>query len=205
MRRWLFRVDRLSAAVGKGCAYLILLLTALICFEVASRYLFNRPTNWIFDASYMCYGVLFMMAGAYTLSRNGHVRGDFLYGYFPPRLQAGLDLALYLLFFLPGVCALVYAGADFAGDAWRLREHSSVSSDGPPLYHFKTVIPIAGGFLLLQGLVEMARCILCLKDGAWPSRDQDVEEVDVAKLKKMVQAEEAALDAQLGGEGGMKP
>ena len=194
MQRLLLFIDEISAFVGKAFAWLILALTFGITYEVLSRYLFNAPTSWAFDASYMMYGTLFMMAGAYTLSRNGHVRGDVLYGFFPPRVQAGLDLLLYLLFFIPGVVALIWAGTSFADYSWGIGEHSSVSADGPPLYPFKTVIPIAGALLLLQGLVEIVRCALCLKSGAWPSRDRDVEEVDVDELKKMVNFDDREIE-----------
>jgi TRAP-type mannitol/chloroaromatic compound transport system permease small subunit len=141
----------------------------------------------------MMYGTLFMMSGAYTLSKNSHVRGDVLYRFFPPRLQAGLDLTLYFVFFMPGVIALCWAGYTYAGD-------SSITSEGPPIYPFKTVIPVAGAFLLAQGLVEIVRCIRCLKAGQWPSRQEDVEEVDVEKLKAMVHVKDediARLDRQL--------
>jgi TRAP-type mannitol/chloroaromatic compound transport system permease small subunit len=134
----------------------------------------------------MLYGSVFMMAGAYTLSKNGHVRGDVLYGFFPPRLQAGLDLVLYFLFFIPGVVALAWAGYNFAAESWAINEHSNITANGPPVYPFKTIIPIAGAFLLAQGLVEIVRCIVCLQTGEWPLRGQDVEEVDVEKLKEMV-------------------
>jgi TRAP-type mannitol/chloroaromatic compound transport system permease small subunit len=194
MQRLLLFIDEISAFVGKAFAWLILALTFGITYEVLSRYLFNAPTSWAFDASYMMYGTLFMMAGAYTLSRNGHVRGDVLYGFFPPRLQAGLDLLLYLLFFIPGVVALIWAGTSFADYSWGIGEHSSVSADGPPLYPFKTVIPIAGALLLLQGLVEIVRCALCLRSGAWPSRERDVEEVDVDELKKMVNFDDREIE-----------
>jgi TRAP-type mannitol/chloroaromatic compound transport system permease small subunit len=194
MQKLLLFIDEISAFVGKAFAWLILALTFGITYEVVSRYVFNAPTNWAFDASYMMYGTLFMMAGAYTLSRNGHVRGDVLYGFFPPRLQAGLDLLLYLLFFIPGVVALIWAGTSFADYSWGIREHSSVSSDGPPLYPFKTVIPIAGALLLLQGLVEIVRCTICLKRGAWPSREHDIEEVDVEELKKMVHFDDREIE-----------
>ncbi len=143
----------------------------------------------------MLYGTLFMMAGAYTLSKNGHVRGDVLYGFFEPRTQATVDLILYFLFFIPGVFALTYAGFFYAAESWAINEHSNITAEGPPVYPFKTVIPIAGAFLLLQGLVEIIRCVICLRDGAWPSREEDVEEVDVEKLKEMVHADEAMLDA----------
>jgi TRAP-type mannitol/chloroaromatic compound transport system permease small subunit len=126
------------------------------------------------------------MAGAYTLSQNGHVRGDVLYGFFTPRVQATIDLVLYIVFFIPGVVALVWAGYYYAGDSWRINEHSNITAEGPPIYQFKTVIPLAGAFILVQGIVEIIRCIICLKQGDWPSREEDVEEVDVDKLKEMV-------------------
>lgn len=186
MQKFFLAVDRVSTFAGQAFAWLIVALTGLICFEVFSRYVLNSPHAWAFDAQIMLYGTLFMMAGAYTLSKNGHVRGDILYGFFKPRTQAFFDLLLYLVFFLPGVIALAYAGWSFAEASWAIREHSSITADGPPIYPFKTVIPIAGALLLLQGIVEILRCIVCLRTGEWPSREQDVEEVDVDKLKAMV-------------------
>jgi TRAP-type mannitol/chloroaromatic compound transport system permease small subunit len=158
----------------------------MISWEVFSRYVLDSPHAWAFDVMSMMYGSLFMMAGAYTLSMNGHVRGDVLYGFFPPRLQAWLDLTLYILFFIPGVVALAYAGYGFAAESWAINEHSNVTADGPPIYPFKTILPIAGAFLLAQGLVEIVRCIVCIKQGEWPKRGDDVDEVDVEKLKQMV-------------------
>jgi TRAP-type mannitol/chloroaromatic compound transport system permease small subunit len=132
------------------------------------------------------YGTLFMMAGAYTLAKNGHVRGDVLYSFFQPRTQATWDLILYIVFFLPGTFALTWAGYFYASDSFAILEHSSVTSDGPPIYQFKAVIPLAGAFLLMQGIVEIIRCIACIRQGDWPSRAADVQEVDVDKLKEMV-------------------
>ena len=186
MQKLLLTVDKISAFVGRSCAWLILALTLMITWEVFSRYVLDAPHPWAFDVMSMMYGTLFMTAGAYTLSQNGHVRGDVLYGFFPPRLQAGLDLALYLLFFVPGVVALAWAGYSFAAESWAINEHSNVTANGPPVYPFKTIIPIAGAVLLLQGLVEIIRCIMCLKQGDWPSREDDVAEVDIQKLKDMV-------------------
>lgn len=183
MQKLLLAVDRLSTFVGKVFSWLIVTLTLMITWEIFSRYALDAPHDWAFDGMLQMYGTLFMMAGAYTLSKNNMVRGDVLYGFFPPRLQAGLDLTLYFIFFLPGVCALIWAGYLYAGDSWAIWEHSGITANGPPVYHFKTVIPVAGSFLLLQGIVEMIRCIRCLKEGQWPSREQDVEEVDVEKLK----------------------
>ena len=186
MQKTLLWIDKLSAWLGQIFSWLIVAMTMLITWEVISRYFFNKPHAWVFDTTIIMYGTLFMMAGAYTLAKDGHVRGDVLYGFFDARTQAGWDLLLYIVFFIPGVVALTFVGYEFAGDSWKIREHSSTVADGPPLYHFKSVIPIAGGMLLLQGIAEIIRCIICLKTGEWPSKEQDVEEVDVDKLKEMV-------------------
>src|SRR3954449_9224623 len=190
MQKTLLFIDRISTWVGQAFSFLILVLTAHVSWEVFSRYVLDNPRAWAFDAMIMLYGTLFMMAGAYTLSKNGHVRGDVLYGFFPPRLQAALDLALYVLFFVPGVVAFCWAGYRYAGESWAIAEHSNITADGPPIYPFKTVIPIAGVFLLIQGVVEIIRCVICLRDGEWPSREEDVEEVDVDKLKAMVRVKD---------------
>jgi TRAP-type mannitol/chloroaromatic compound transport system permease small subunit len=179
-------VDRLSTWIGQFFSWLVVGLTALIGYEVFSRYVLNSPHAWAFDAMIMMYGTMFMMAGAYTLSKNGHVRGDILYGFLKPRTQAIFDLILYVIFFIPGVIALAYAGYGYAADSWRILEHSSITADGPPLYPFKTIIPLAGVILLFQGIVEIFRCVVCIQQGEWPSREQDVEEVDVDALKAMV-------------------
>jgi TRAP-type mannitol/chloroaromatic compound transport system permease small subunit len=208
MQQLLLAVDKVSTWVGQAFSWLILLLTLMISWEVFSRYFLDNPHPWAFDVMSMMYGTLFMTAGAYTLSKNGHVRGDVLYGFFPPRLQAGLDLVLYFLFFIPGVVALVWAGYNFAADAWAINEHSTVTADGPPIYPFKTIIPMAGAILLAQGLVEIVRCVICLKEGQWPTRGEDVEEVDVEKLKEMVHVKDediAKLDAYVTPAKGNHP
>src|SRR5919112_3227989 len=179
LQRLLYTIDGISMWVGKAAAWLIIGLMGLVCVEVFKRYIMNMPTAWIFDASNMFYGSLFMLAGAYTLAQNGHVRGDFLYSSMRPRTQASLDLILYIVFFLPGIAALIYAGYDYAALSWRINEHSNVTAEGPPVYHFKTVIPIAGALVMLQGVAEIVRCIACLKTGEWPSRLADVAETDV--------------------------
>jgi len=186
MQSLFLTVDKISTFVGHCFSWLALCLTLLIGYEVFSRYILNSPHAWAFDAQIMMYGTMFMMAGAYTLAKNGHVRGDILYGFLKHRTQAIFDLILYIVFFIPGVVALAYAGYSFAADSWRILEHSSITADGPPLYPFKTIIPIAGGFLLVQGIVEILRCVVCIKEGEWPSREQDVEEVDVDALKAMI-------------------
>jgi TRAP-type mannitol/chloroaromatic compound transport system permease small subunit len=193
MQSLLLFVDKLSTWVGHAFAWLIVALTLLISWEVFSRYVLDKPHAWAFDVQIMMYGTLFMMAGAYTLAKNGHVRGDVLYGFFPPQVQAGIDLVLYIVFFIPGVTALVWAGYNFAGESWAIKEHSSIMAEGPPIYPFKTIIPIAGAILLLQGIVEIIRCAICLKQGDWPAREEDVEEVDVDKLKEMVHVEDPAV------------
>jgi TRAP-type mannitol/chloroaromatic compound transport system permease small subunit len=186
MQKMLLFVDKVSTWVGHAFSFCIVVLTLHVSWEVFSRYVLDNPRAWAFDFMIMMYGTLFMMAGAYTLAQNGHVRGDVVYGFFTPRAQAALDLTLYIVFFIPGVFALTYAGYYYAADSWAINEHSNITAEGPPVYPFKTVIPLAGAFVLVQGIVEIIRCIICLKQGEWPSRRADVVEVDVDKLKAMV-------------------
>ena len=186
MQKLLLFVDKVSTWVGHAFSFFIVGLTLLISWEVFSRYALGNPHAWAFDAMIMLYGTLFMMAGAYTLAKNGHVRGDVIYGFFTPRVQATVDLTLYIVFFLPGVIALTWAGYTYAAESWAINEHSSITAGGPPVYPFKTIIPLAGAFILVQGIVEIIRCVICLRQGEWPSREVDVQEVDVDKLKEMV-------------------
>jgi TRAP-type mannitol/chloroaromatic compound transport system permease small subunit len=177
----LHAIDGISTWVGKVFAWLIIALMGVVCVEVFKRYILNAPTSWIFDLDNMLYGSLFMLCGAYTLAQNAHVRGDFLYSSMRPRTQAGLDLVLYIVFFLPGIAALIYSGWIFAVESWVIREHSTVTADGPPVYQFKAMIPVAGVLVMLQGFAEIARCVVCLKTGVWPSRLKDVAEIDVVE------------------------
>jgi len=195
MQKILLSVDKLSTWIGQFFSWLIVALTLSISWEVFSRYALDRPHDWMFDAMIQMYGTLFMMAGAYTLSKNGHVRGDVLYSFFRPRTQATIDLILYIVFFLPGTFALTYAGYFYAADSLRILEHSSVTADGPPVYQFKAVIPLAGAILLAQGIVEIIRCIACIRQGDWPSREADVQEVDVDKLKEMVHVKDEDIQS----------
>jgi TRAP-type mannitol/chloroaromatic compound transport system permease small subunit len=216
VQTFLYRIDKISDWTGKVFSWLIMVLTLVVCIEVFKRYILNAPTAWIFDVDNMIYGTLFMMCGAYTLSQDGHVRGDFLYSSMKPRTQAALDLALYILFFIPGVSALMYAGIDYAGVAWRIGEHT-VTTGGPPVYHFKAVIPIAGLLVMIQGVAEIVRCVVCLRTGEWPERLRDVEEIDVVgeqlahsefvdeesrkmAMEKAQEIHEAAQQRGLGGD-----
>ncbi|MCS6931457.1 MAG: TRAP transporter small permease subunit [Acetobacteraceae bacterium] len=194
MQSWLLNIDRVSAALGKTFAWFIVLLTGAIVYEVFARYLFRAPTTWAFDVSYMLYGTLFMMAGAYTLSREGHVRADFLYRIAPVRVQAALDLALYLLFFFPGMAALVWFGWDFFALSFWQNERSSISPNGPLIWPFKFVIPFAAAAMILQGIAETIRAWIALGTGAWPPRLSDVEEMEVLAIKQAqaARASEAA-------------
>ena len=186
MQKLLLFVDKISTWVGQAFSFFIVALTLHVTWEVFSRYVLDAPRAWAFDAMIMMYGTLFMMAGAYTLAKNGHVRGDVIYGFLTPRTQAMLDLTLYIVFFIPGVVAFVWAGYTYAAESWAINEHSNITAEGPPIYPFKTVIPLAGAFILVQGIVEIIRCVICIKEGEWPSREADVQEVDVDKLKEMV-------------------
>jgi len=176
-------IDQVSYWSGKAASWLIVALTFVVSIEVFKRYILNAPTAWIFDLNNMLYGSLFMLCGAYTLALAGHVRADFVYIYMKPRAQASLDLILYFLFFIPGMIGLIYAGVDFAADSWRIGEHSTVTAEGPPVYHFKSVIPVAGALVLLQGMAEIVRCLVAIRTGAWPSRLEDVEEIDVIETQ----------------------
>ena len=165
-------------------------------YEVIVRYLFNAPTPWSFDVSYIIYGGLFMMAGAYTLSRGGHVRGDFIYRGWPPRWQARVDLVLYFIFFFPGVLALVITGWKYAARSWGYGEVSISSPAGVPIYQLKAVIAAAGILLLIQGIAQVFRCILCIRDGDWLHPAEDVRETDEILIEE---AQKAAADG--GGSG----
>src|SRR6266705_6698776 len=182
-RRLLRAIDQVSYWSGKTFAWLIVALTFVVSLEVFKRYILNAPTAWIFDFNSMLYGTLFMVCGAYTLALAGHVRADFVYIYMKPRAQASLDLILYFLFFIPCMIGLIYAGSGYAADSWSIHEHSTVTAEGPPVYHFKTVIPVAGALVMLQGLAEIVRCILTIRTGQWPARLEDVEEIDVIETQ----------------------
>jgi len=206
---FIFIVDSLSTWVGKAFAWCILILTLSTTYDVFMRYVFDNPTDWAFDVSYTMYGTLFMMAGAYTLSRGGHVRGDVIYRLWPVRVQASIELALYLLFFFPGMAALIYAGVDYAGESWSYMpfgpaglpgEISINSPAGVPVSPLKTILPIAAGLLALQGVAEVVRCLVCLHDGQWPERMQDVEEMETQLLgeRDHLEKREKELEKILG-------
>ena len=180
VQRLLHAADRLSTWAGKTFAWLIVALTVVVCAEVFKRYALNAPTAWIYDVNNMMYGTLFMMCGAYTLSQDGHVRGDFLYGSMKPRTQAALDMVLYIVFFLPGIGALTWAGWDYFQDSLAMREQT-FNATPLPVYPFKFVIPVAGTIVMVQGFAEIVRCIVCLRTGAWTPRLKDAEEMDVVE------------------------
>jgi TRAP-type mannitol/chloroaromatic compound transport system permease small subunit len=182
MTNFLFLIDKISAWVGKAFAWCILAMTFGVSYEVFVRYVLRDPTSWAFDLSYIMYGALFMMSGAYTLSRDGHVRGDVIYRLWPPRVQAGIEFVLYFLFFFPGVLALIYAGIHYAARSWRFGEVSVMSPANVPIFQFKTIIPIAAFFLLLQGIAQVIRCVICMREGKWPDRLHDVEEMETTLM-----------------------
>lgn len=182
MLTFILFADRLSAWFGKAFAWSIMIMTLGISYEVFVRKVFVAPTAWAFDLSYIMYGTLFMMGGAYTLSRDGHVRADFIYRLLRPRMQASLELVLYFLFFFPGVTALIVAGWKYAWRSWRYLEVSINSPAGIPIYSFKTVIVAAGLLLFIQGLAQIFRCILCLRTGEWFRAADDVEELEKVLL-----------------------
>ncbi len=177
-------IDRLSAWVGKAFAWCILIMSFGVGFEVFSRYLLNAPTGWSYDLSYMMYGALFMMGGAYTLSRDGMVRGDFLYRLWKPRTQARVELTLYILFFFPGMLALAFAGWKYASRSIRYTEVSVMSPAGMPIFQFKTIMVAAAALMLIQGVAQVLRCILCIRTGEWLKPEEDVEELEDVILRE---------------------
>ncbi|MES2710457.1 MAG: TRAP transporter small permease subunit [Pseudomonadota bacterium] len=197
MQSLLLGIDRLSTLVGQAFAWCIVLLTGVVVYEVFVRYVFRAPTTWAYDVSYMLYGTLFMMAGAYALSRNGHVRGDFVYRNFKPTTQAKLDLTLYVLFFFPAIFAFMISGWTFFTQSYAQNERSMFSPSGPVIWPFKLLIPIVGLLLLLQGLAEVVRCIRCIRTGAWPARLSDVEELEQTILAAAEAKGAEALAADL--------
>lgn len=186
--RFIYAVDQLSKTVGHAFAWLILVLTFGTSYEVFMRYVLNAPTSWAFDLSYILYGALLYMAGAYTLSRGGHVRGDVLYRLWRPRTQATVELVLYILFYFPGVIALMVAGWGYGVESLRIREVSVYSPVGMPIWQMKMLIPVGGALLTLQGLAEVGRCIICLREGRWPRRLHDVEEIESVLMHELPRA-----------------
>jgi len=193
-------VDQITSWAGKVFAWCIMIMTFGTAYEVFVRYLLRDPTSWAFDLSYIMYGTLFMMAGAYTLSRGGHVRGDVIYRLWKPKTQATIEFILYLIFFFPGILALIYAGTDYALESWSYNygtgEVAISSPAGVPVSQFKTIIPVAGALLLIQGIAQVFRCIICMRTGEWPSHVEDVEEMETALLHQ--QMDDEAIKKELG-------
>lgn len=177
-------IDKVSAWFGKAFAWLILVMTFGVSYEVFVRYALRNPTPWAFDVTYMMYGTLFMMGGAYTLSRGGHVRADFIYRILKPRTQARLELFLYFIFFFPGVLALIFAGWKYASRSWRFQEVSVMSPANIPIFQFKTVMAVAAALLLLQGIAQVMRCLVCIRTGSWPTHLDDVEELETMLIRE---------------------
>jgi len=203
MQRYLLFIDDLSTWVGKSFSWCIILLTLVTCYDVVLRYVFSAPTGWAYDTEYILYGTLFMMAGAYTLSQDGHVRGDFISRLLPFRLRAGIELGCLVLFFFPAMLALLYSGYGFFHISWLQNEHSASSPTGPPIYPFKAIIPLAAIFMLLQGTVEVIRSVIALRTGKTPQRRRDVEELEKVILEEAQAgktAEQILQDVEHHGE-----
>ena len=184
MEQWIRAIDQFCKSIGHAFSWCVLVLTASTCFEVFMRYVLNQPTVWAFDMSYMLYGALFMMSGAYAVTRGSHVRGDFLYRNWKPRTQAQIDLVLYFLFYFPAIFAMVYTGAGYSFEATRILESSVNSPAGVPVWPLKLIIFVGGITLLVAGISEVMRCLLCIRTGAWMPRSGDVEELEVVLLEQ---------------------
>jgi len=196
INRFIYAIDLLSRTVGHAFAWCLVILTLGTSYEVFMRYVLNEPTSWAFDFSYLMYGAMFYMAGAYTLSRGGHVRADMFYRLWRPRTQATVELVLYFLFFFPGVLALVIAGSHYGYDSMRIFESSVNSPAGVPIWPLKMLIPFGAGLLALQGFADVLRCIICMQNNEWPARLHDVEE-----LEKQILEEYARKSGQQTAQG----
>ncbi|MGB0086782.1 MAG: TRAP transporter small permease subunit [Rhodomicrobiaceae bacterium] len=202
MKSVLLFIDRLSAGVGKAFGWCIVVMTLGTCYEVFMRYVLLNPTDWAFDMAYCMYGASFMMAGAYTLSRNGHVRGDVIFRFLPVRVQASIELVLYIIFFFPGFSALFWYGIPYALTSFQIREVTIYSPRGLPIWPLKMLIPIGALLMLIQGVAELIRCGICLRDGAWPQRLHDVEEIESAILAEA--ADRKRIEAELHVSGAVR-
>ncbi len=178
MIRYINFADRLSAWVGKAFAWAVMVMTFGVGYEVVVRRILDAPTSWALDVTWIMYGTLFMMGGAYTLSLDGHVRGDFLYRLWKPRVQATMELVLYILFFFPGITALIFTGWKYASRSVGYREVSVNSPAGVPIFQFKLIMVAAGIVLFIQGIAQVMRCIMCVRDGYWTRATDDVEETE---------------------------
>ena len=199
MKSFLFSIDRINAWMGKAFGWCIMIGAVGSTYEVIATKLFRAPTPWAYDLSYMMYGCLFMMAGAYALSRDAHVRGDVVFRLLKPKTQAAVELSLYFLLFFPGMLALVYAGIDYAWQSWNFNEKSVMSIAWFPIYQFKFIIPIAAFFLILQGIAQVIRCIICLEDGNWPDHLHDVEEIEAMLLHQKEDEKRLSKSSADGG------
>ena len=183
--------DTLSSSMGKAFSWCIVILMGGTCYEVVMAYAFNSPTLWNFDFSLQMYGAIFMMAGAYTLSTEAHVRGDVIYRLFPTKVQGWIDLILYFLFFFPGVIALAVYGYDYAALAWKIKETSWNSPAQIQIYMAKSLIPLSGTLLVIQGISEVFRSIICIQTGHWPARMVSAEETEKILMRTSQKDDEA--------------
>ena len=191
MRSYIKFADNLSTSMGKAFSWCIVILMGGTCYEVIMAYAFNSPTLWNFDFSLQMYGAIFMMAGAYTLSTEAHVRGDVIYRLFPTKVQGWIDLILYFLFFFPGVIALAVYGYDYAALAWKIKETSWNSPAQIQIYMAKSLIPLSGTLLVIQGISEVFRSIICIQTGHWPARMVSTEETEKILMRTSQKDDEA--------------
>lgn len=176
--KFVYAIESVSLWVGRAFGWCILILTLSVSYEVFVRYVLNAPTVWAFDMMIQMYGALFLMCGAYALAQDTHVRADVVYRLFPVRVQASLDFLLYFLFFFPGILALVWYGYEIASDSWRYKEVSFNSPASIQIYYFKSLIPLSGALLAIQGMAELVRCVIAFRTGVWPERLADVKETE---------------------------
>ncbi len=191
MIKTIHAIEELSIWVGRTFGWCILILTLSVAYEVFVRYVLNAPTVWAFDMMVQMYGALFLMAGPYALAQDTHVRADVVYRLLSVRWQARIDLILYFCFFFPGMLALAWYGAEIAADSWRYKEVSWNSPARIQIYFFKTLIPLAAGLFIIQGVAECMRCYLAIKSGRWLPRLKDAQETEDILLQQQAAAAKA--------------
>lgn len=172
-------LDGVARWSGRAVAWLIVPMVLSLCWEVVARYVFNAPTQWAYDMTFMLYGTFFMLGAAFTLQRKGHVRTDSLYAGWPPRRQALVDLAGHLLMLLPFAGVFVFVGWGYFVKAYTTNETFVSSAWQPITWPFKLAMPVAGVLLLLQGFSECLKCLHVLRTGQWPDRDAALPEHSV--------------------------
>lgn len=169
-------LDQINLWAGKIIGWLIIPMVLSLVYEVVARYVFNAPTIWAYDMTYMLYGTFFMVGAGYTLMRGGHIRTDMLYAAWSPRTQGAVDAACYVLFFFPAIIAFLWVTWPYFLGSF-LRGERVVSSPWMPvIYPLKFMMPLTCALLLVQGIAELLRSVHAMRTGLWLPRPNPANE-----------------------------